>query len=307
MNRIFLVNMLEVGVKLTSFILLFGLVSWCRFDVVGAVWADFAGGVAAIIATVGLLICVGAIDRPAFDRHLFRRSARFALPAHCSTVISYLNYRIDQFFIAAWLPTEQLGYYVIAVGLAERLWVPTGAIANALLPHLTNSTERNPALPAILARHVMIWVGAACGIVFLLADLVIEFLYSAEFVPAVESLRWLLPGILSLSIGRVLVAELLAREKPHYTVVASGIAALINIVGNVALVPRMGITGSAIASSISYSVLSLFLVRFYLRETGLPFSVLVPKRDDLLIYRRFRKTLTPNWLNSGAPARGRWR
>jgi O-antigen/teichoic acid export membrane protein/2-polyprenyl-3-methyl-5-hydroxy-6-metoxy-1,4-benzoquinol methylase len=285
MNRIFLVNLLDVGTKLGSFILVCFLVGWFQLDVPGAVWADFATNVVTLTVTVALLINVGVLAAPAFDSSLFRRSAKFALPAHCSTVISYLNYRIDQFFIAAWLPPEQLGYYVISVGLAERLWVPTGAIANALLPHITNSAERDPALPAILARHVMIWVGIACLVVFVLGDVLIGVLYSAEFLPAGEPLRWLLPGIFALSVGRVLVAELLAREKPKYTVWGSATATLINIGGNLMLVPSMGITGCAIASSVSYSVLSLLLIWFYLRETGLPFSVLLPRRNDMLIYR----------------------
>ena len=154
-------------------------------------------------------------------------------------------------------------------------------------------------MPAILARHVMIWVGVACLAVFFLADIVIEILYSSNFNPTVAPLQWLLPGVFALSVGRVLVAELLAREKPQYMVWASGAATLINIAGNLLLVPRMGITGSAIASSVSYSLLALFLIRFYLRETGLPFSVLLPRRSDLVIYASLRSIVADYWLSKG--------
>ena len=81
----------------------------------------------------------------------------------------------------------------------------------------------------------------------------VTILFSSSFSGAVAPLRWLLPGIFTLSIGRVLVAELLARETPQYIVWASATAVVANVIGNLVLVPRMGISGASLASSVSYS------------------------------------------------------
>ena len=153
---------------------------------------------------------------------------------------AYLNYRVDELIIAALLPPEQLGFYVIAVGLVERLWILPGSVANALLPHLTMSREHDPALPAVIARHVIIWTGAACLLIFALADLVVQVLYSSAFAPTIAPVRWLLPGIFTLSIGRVLVAELLAREKSRYLLWASGVAASVEHSGQPCVGARYG-------------------------------------------------------------------
>jgi len=131
---------------------------------------------------------------------MFSRTTRFAFPAHCASVLTYLNYRAGQFIIAYMLPPEQLGIYVIAVGLAERLWMPTGAVATALLPHLTNTPDRDPSLAATTARHVLIWTSAGCLVVFGLADVIVSLMFSSAFAEASAPLRWLLPGILTLSI-----------------------------------------------------------------------------------------------------------
>src|SRR3989442_12527991 len=98
-----------------------------------------------------------------------------------------------------------------------------------------------------------------------------------------------------LSIGKVLVAELLAREKPRYTVWASGVAAAVNIAGNLVLVPRMGISGAAIASSISYSLLSLMLIRYYLRESGVPWTALLARWGDLSAYTALWRRARPRY------------
>jgi len=81
------------------------------------------------------------------------------------------------------LQPAQLGFYVIAVDLVERLWILTGAVANSLLPHLANLPERDPETAATVTRHVMIWTGAGCLLVFIFADVMVHLLYSSVFVP----------------------------------------------------------------------------------------------------------------------------
>jgi O-antigen/teichoic acid export membrane protein len=47
----------------------------------------------------------------------------------------------------------------------------------------------------------------------------------------------------------------------------SGAAVVANIVGNFALVPRIGISGAAVASSVSYTIMSSMRTVYYLRVT----------------------------------------
>ncbi len=97
-------------------------------------------------------------------------------------------------------------------------------------------------------------------------------------------MRWLLPGIFTLTVGKVLVAELLAREKIRFTIWLSLAAASLNAVANFGLVPRMGIAGAGLASSLSYSLVSAIVAWYYVRETGVSWDALVPRRSDLLVY-----------------------
>ena len=284
MNRILLLNIAEVGTKVLCVLLVALFVVWLRLDVAGVVWVEFMMGVGSAVLMIVLLAHAGAVGRPVFDKALWKRTWRFAFPVYCASVMTFLNYRIDQVIIAALLPPEQLGFYVIAVDLAERLWILTGAVATALGPHLTNSSRRDPALAAVISRHVMLWTGIASLFVFVLADVVVRILYSSAFAPAAVALRWLLPGILILATGKVLIAELAAREKMSFTVWLGGAAVLVNIIANLALIPRMGIAGAALASSISYALVSIIVIRYYLRETRLSWTVLVPSRRDLFAY-----------------------
>ena len=293
MNRIFLLNLVEVGVRAASLILVLVCVVGFGAGVAGAVWADASVVVCMILVLSACLASSGVLGRPSFDRPLWKRTARFALPAYSASVMSYLNYRIDQFIIAILLPPDQLAFYVIAVDIAERLWIIPGAVSMALLPHLTNSRDRDPALAAVVARHAMLWMGVGCLLVFALAGVAVELLYSSAFDATISPLRWLLPGIFTFTVGKVLVAEMLAREKIRFTIWLSLAAASLNAVANFVLVPRMGIAGAGLASSLSYSLVSFIVAWYYVRETGVSWGTLVPCRSDLLVYamlwRRLRR------------------
>jgi O-antigen/teichoic acid export membrane protein len=286
MNRIALLNMVEVGTKVASLSLVIVFVGGLHLGIAGAVWANSTVSIASVLLMVALLTSMGVLGRPSFERAVWKRTGQFALPAYCTSLMGYLNYRIDQFIIAAMLPPEQLGFYVIAVDLAERLWILTGAVANVLLPHLTNSPGRDPTIAAVVARHVTAWTGAACLLVFGFTGVIVQVLYSSAYAEVVAPLRWLLPGICILSTGKVLVAEVLAQEKVRSLAWVSVIGTMVNIAGNLWLIPQMGISGAALASSISYSLISFTLIVYYLRLTDVPWTMLVPHRSDLLAYTR---------------------
>jgi O-antigen/teichoic acid export membrane protein len=295
MNHIPLITSIAVSTKFTGTVLVIAFVAGLRWGVPGAIWANVLLDVGSAVVMVPILRRVGALGRPELDWSLSRRTLGFAVPAYGATLAAYLTHRVDAFIVAAFLPAADLGYYVIAVALVERIWIVPGAVGSALLPHLTNSRDREPAVSAVMARHVMIWTGAACILVWVLAGVVVPVIYSPAFAPVVAPLRWLLPGVFTLSVGKVLVAELLAREKPRYGLSASAVASLVNIAGSLILVPRIGISGAALAASLSYSVLSVLLIRYYLRETGLSWTALLPGRSDLLSYVAFCSRWRAMW------------
>lgn len=297
MNLILLANLLELSGKFAAVGLLALTTLGLGLGVQGAVLVDAA--LPALTAVV-LLFCLHRLSLwgpPRLDPALWRNSLRLAAPSYAASMLGYLNYRADHFVVAALLSPEQLGLYVIAVTLAERLWILVGAVANALLPHLTNSPTRDPSLSARIARNTLVWTGSVGALAYLLAHPVVELLFSSAFSGAVSPLRWLLPGIVALTPAKVVVAELLARQRVRFLVWVSGAGLLANLAGNLLLIPLMGIAGAALASTISYSAISFAVIAYYLRVTGLPWRVLQPRFSDLssysVLWRRRAPPISP--------------
>jgi Na+-driven multidrug efflux pump len=99
---------------------------------------------------------------------------------------------------------------------------------------------------------------------------------------------WLLPGMIGLSIAKIVSADLSGRGKPQYAAYTAGITVVLTVILDVLLIPAYNISGAAIASSISYITSGLFAVFWFNRETGVsPQTLLIPRFSDvrLLIER----------------------
>ncbi len=86
-----------------------------------------------------------------------------------------------------------------------------------------------------------------------------------------------MPGAIALSGTKVLASDLIGRGYPGVnTLIASG-TMVITILGDVLLIPRYGIIGAAIASSLGYSAsLALTMVAFRGRS-GIRLGFMLPQ------------------------------
>jgi Na+-driven multidrug efflux pump len=126
------------------------------------------------------------------------------------------------------------------------------------------------------------------GCVFLFSEFIIQVAYSSAFLPAAVALKILLPGIVVLSISKVLSSHLTGRGKPIYSTRAALIALGVNIPLNFWLIPKWGISGAAFASTIAYFIQALVVLMYFVKVSrNKVYDTLVIKREDFTAYRRF--------------------
>jgi O-antigen/teichoic acid export membrane protein len=103
----------------------------------------------------------------------------------------------------------------------------------------------------------------ATGLVVLGKPL-IQLIYSLTFINAYLPMLALLPGVVLLGAAKVLTNEIAGRGYPQYNSLSAGTAFILTVVFDLILIPRYGILGAALASSISYTVSFFASVGFYL-------------------------------------------
>jgi O-antigen/teichoic acid export membrane protein len=231
-------------------------------------------------------------DPSHFSLPLFRKGLWFGGQLSLTTVARLLNYRFDQAMLAFMVPIEQVGLYVVAVGFAERLRILPQSIAAAFLPRLTNELQQRQSQVPQVYRYTVLISFFSMLMTAILGVPAVYMLFGKEYAGSIASFLWLLPGIAVLGGSSILSSDILAREKAKYSLITGYITLTLNVILNLVLIPRLGIAGAAIASSLSYSFAGLLWIIFYLLESSTSLRELVPgSQDAAFLYRRAKEFL----------------
>lgn len=220
--------------------------------------------------------------------NLFKKSITFGLKGYLGNLIQFLNYRIDMYLINfILLNSASVGYYSISVGLAESLWYLPGAVGTlvfARTPGLTNE-ERNRTTPQICRNTLFITIIFSI-ILVITGKYIISILYGSRYLDALTPLLVLIPGVIALSIAKVLSNEIAGRGKPIINTYIAIISIAVNVPLNLILIPKIGIVGSALASSISYTITTIVVLSTFLKLSKSSLNeTLILKKQDIEIYK----------------------
>ena len=124
----------------------------------------------------------------------------------------------------------------------------------------------------------------------LAAPALVPAMFGSAFRPAVPALWVLLPGVVALALTRVGVAAVVGGGWPRVGTYAGAIALALTVGFDLLLIPRWGMLGAAVASTIAYSAQSAFVVATLVRQTGLPLREIVAfRRADFVLVRELLK------------------
>lgn len=216
-----------------------------------------------------------------WDRQITKKSFKYGIKVMLGSIIQFINYRADIILIGYFLSGADVGWYFLSVLIAERLLFLTQATSTILLPAASSSAGQSKKTP-LLSRLNFSVVLAGSVIIGLSAYWIVPLIFSSKYVNSVLPLIILLPGIISLSVSKLLSADLGARGLPQYSMYVSILNFILNIALNIILIPKIGIAGAALSSTISYTAALLFQAYFYKRITNIPLSELILlKKEDL--------------------------
>ncbi|MGG1630942.1 flippase [Rossellomorea sp. NRS-1567] len=234
-----------------------------------------------------------------FSKTYLKESVSYGIKAHISNVMTFLNYRLDIFFLGFFLGKGSVGIYSAAVNIGERLSIFSQSISSVLLPRISSSKEtldrnRITALVTRIMTLFMILLGCA---VFVLSDFIFDVILNNEYESSSLMLQLLIPGIVVLAVEKLLSNDLAGRGKPELNMYVSIFNVVLNVILNLILIPSIGIKGAAIASSITYILSFMIKVIIYSRETKVkPLELLVLKKSDVLLLSGTVKKLAKSFM-----------
>jgi O-antigen/teichoic acid export membrane protein len=242
--------------------------------VVATVIALGVGVVGSAIATR-----VRSLPRPSLAR--LREEFPYARRSYVQGVTGYLEMRQDIVLLGLLASAAGVGVYTVGVSLAELLFYAPQTIAAALTARsLQEGAESGAALTAQITRLLTAFLlVAAVGLALLARPLVVA-VFGAAFAESAAVIVILVPGIVVWGIASQPGAYLATHGRLFPRM--STATLLLNLTLNLALIPTLGARGAAIATAISYSIISGYIIRTFLRETETSLrDLLVMRADDM--------------------------
>jgi O-antigen/teichoic acid export membrane protein len=199
---------------------------------------------AVLVAIAAVRLMRTERPEPGMRRWLLARVAPLGLMAFLST--AYLT--VDLVLLGWLVSGSSLGDYAAASKILLLLATLPGILVGAALPGFASHVANGRDLEGLAARvwHWLMVVAAPAFVaVCLFAPTVITLTVGSKYHGAIQLLRVLtlagMIGVASMFFGTILIAKSVVRP----LLAQNAVALLVNVVGNLLLVPRVGVIASA--------------------------------------------------------------
>jgi len=293
-------NFLVLFFPLAYLVLLVILVCLKGGKVKGAVEAWFL--TVLISSAAALVLLALKVGRPAagLDFPLMKKLLSFGLKSHWGMTMEFLNYRADFFLVGLFANPASVGMYSAAVNMAEVGWKFPDAVKVIFMPSVARKSpaQAREFIPKIC--RVLLFSATVLFVPLALwRKTLILLFFGRPFLPSERALLILLPGFVAFVVWKILAYGLMVQGHPQKYSWTAALAFLTMIGLDVLLIPRMGIEGAALASTVAYALATVAVVVLYRRANPCSWrELLIPRKSDWVVLRNYARDLRLSWKRS---------
>lgn len=193
----------------------------------------------------------------AFPRKLiykYKKILSYGLLAQTGVILNFFNLRLDYYIINYFKSVKELGLYSIATAMSETLYLIPYAIGRMWFPRVAKDHIGKKEKTFRLLCITFI-VSSSIGIILIATGkFLLVFLFGEQFEGSYFPLIFLIPGIISLGLSSVIASYFHGIGKPQLGTLMSLISISFTVVLDILLIPKYGIKGAAIASTLAYTI-----------------------------------------------------
>lgn len=253
----------------------------------GDLTPENAAWVSVLCGILGSLVLLRGLDaaQPRGNEVRLRSVYTYAAAASVGTLGGFLVLRLDQTLLTPLAGARELGFYAVAVSLAE---LPLSFVTGIRDTVATVAADTDD--PAFAGRTSRLTVAAllpVSALGCLVAPVAIPLLFGQAFTPAVLMTQILFAGCVASGAAAVLGAGLMAAGRPGLRSLCQGLGALATVPLLLVLVPVLGGRGAALATALTYVLLAGLMAVLLARSTAVGVrECLVPRRSDYQVLGR---------------------
>jgi O-antigen/teichoic acid export membrane protein len=217
-------------------------------------------------------------------------------PLAISGLVIMLHLKVDQVIIRHLMSNEAVGYYAAALRLSESTYFVPVVICTSLLPPMLNARSKSVGLyrtrlQQLFNLMVLLSLGIALPVTFL-GDWIIDLVFGKAYHPAGAVLVLHIWSGVFVALGVAANGWLIAENLHRIALYRTLLGVIINIGLNFALIPSLGIQGSALATLVSQAATAYFS-NLFSAKTRMLFFMQTRALLGFSVFRRARLLFTP--------------
>jgi len=248
------------------------------FAAVGIAWSYLlAYAVTAAVSLYFLARHTSVLSRtPAASMH--RPLLVFSLPLVVTSATNLVLSDIDIFILGYFWNTASVGVYKVVYPMAQIISTPINAFTYLFLPiiaglHADGKQDRMDHVYSVGTKWLFMLTFPAFVVLIAFPEVAISVTFGAEYVDGAAALSILAIGFTIHTVAGFNSSALTAIGRTKLVMYDNVVAAALNMVLNLLLIPQFSFIGAAVATTISYVVLNVLYSYHLYRETGIhPFS-----------------------------------
>ncbi|WBA40719.1 lipopolysaccharide biosynthesis protein [Hymenobacter canadensis] len=212
--------------------------------------------------------------------------------AHLSNILAFANYRLSYYFVAHFADARAVGVLSVGVALAEAIWLIPRSAALIQYVDLVHADDKQAQLaPALqVARLAVLATAAAVVVLALLPSALLAGVFGPEFGAARPVIGWLVPGVVAVALNVACSSYFAGLGRYRVNNWATVVGLAVTVPACWLLIPRLGIAGAAMATSLSYVASTAYLLVQFGQATGAGWAEWLPGPADVAYLRGLLRT-----------------
>lgn len=216
---------------------------------------------------------------------------KFGLLNQSGHLVQFINLRLGFYLLQRFVDTGSTGVFSNAVAMAESVWLISRSIALVQYARIANSddTDYSKRLTLDLSKICLAFSTAAMVVLALLPAPFYLWLFGPDFGELPGLIRILAPGALIYSVFLIFGHYFSGIGRYQMNTYAALCGLLFTLVLGFALIPRYGIYGAAITSSVSYAANAVFVMVAFFRKSSFKLTDLLLTKKNMVEYSKMIK------------------
>ncbi|WP_027378842.1 MATE family efflux transporter [Chryseobacterium daeguense] len=201
-----------------------------------------------------------------FSREVWSKLFDYGWKTQLSGFLQFLNNRLSFYFLEYFKGIVSVGIFSIGVAFSEAVWTVSRSLSVVLYADVVNNKNTNEAIEKtkVSLRISFLITLLFIIIMLLMPSQVYSMIFGKDFSQTKEIVLLLSPGILAIATSNIVGYYFAGINKLRILNVKSMIGLVFTVISSFYIIPRWGIPGACVITSVSYILSSALLFwRFY--------------------------------------------